>query len=104
MVFRFFRAVGAVACLAVPVVAPADVVTQWNEKAIASATAGGQNPLVVSRTVAIVHTAMFDAVNSIENRYTPYAVRVSAQPGSSAEAAAVAAAHAVLVALLPNQE
>jgi len=104
MVFRFFGTLGAVACLVAPVVAPADVVMQWNEKAIATATASGQNPLVVGRTVTMMHVAMFDAVNSIENRYTPYAVRVGAAPGSSAEAAAVAAAHAVLVALLPTQE
>ena len=96
--------IATVFLLLAPAVASADVVTQWNEKAIASATARGQNPLLVSRTVAIVHTAMFDAVNSIEKRYAPYAVLVSAPPGSSAEAAAVAAAHAVLVALLPNQE
>lgn len=102
--FGFRGAIATVVLLLAPAVAPADVITQWNEKAIASATAGGQNPLVVSRTVAIVHTAMFDAVNSIENRYAPYAVRVSAPPGSSAEAAAVAAAYAALAALLPNQE
>ena len=97
-------AISTVTLLLVPVIARADVVTQWNEKAIASATAGGQNPLVVSRTVAIVHTAMFDAVNSIENRYIPYAVRVSARPGSSAAAAAATAAYATLAALLPSQE
>jgi hypothetical protein len=97
-------AISTVSLLLAPVIACADVVTQWNEKAIASATAGGQNPLVVSRTVAIVHTAMFDAVNSIENRYAPYAVRVSARPGSSAEAAAATAAYAALAALLPSQE
>jgi hypothetical protein len=102
--FGFRRGLGTVVLLLAPAVAPADIVTQWNEKAIASATAGGQNPLFVSRTLAIVHTAMFDAVNSIENRYTPYAVRVSAPPGSSAEAAAVAAAYAALAALLPSQE
>jgi hypothetical protein len=97
-------AVSTVTLLLAPAIACADVVTQWNEKAIASATAGGQNPLFVSRTMAIVHTAMFDAVNSIENRYAPYAVRVSAQPGSSAEAAAATAAYATLAALLPSQE
>ena len=97
-------AISTVTLLLAPVIACADVVTQWNEKAIASATAGGQNPLVVSRTVAIVHAAMFDAVNSIENRYAPYAVRISARPGSSAEAAAATAAYTALAALLPSQE
>ena len=96
--------IASVALLLAPAVACADVIAQWNEKAIASATAGGQNPLIVSRTVAIVHTAMFDAVNSIENRYAPYAVRVSTRVGSSAEAAAATAAYAALAALLPSQE
>jgi hypothetical protein len=41
-------ATATVALLLAPAIAGADVVTQWNEKAIASATAGGQNPLVVS--------------------------------------------------------
>jgi hypothetical protein len=98
------HAVISTAALLAPAIACADVITQWNEKAIAIAAAGGQNPLVVSRTVAIVHTAMFDAVNSIENRYAPYAVSVSARPGSSAEAAAATAAYAALAALLPSQE
>jgi hypothetical protein len=53
--------------------------------------------------MAIVHTAMFDAVNSIDARYSPYKVRVTTAPGSSPEAAAVAAAHAALVALYPDQ-
>jgi hypothetical protein len=51
-----------------------------------------------------IHTAMFDAVNSIENRYTPYKVKVSAPQGSSSEAACVAAAHATLVNLFPDQK
>src|SRR5215813_5453289 len=96
-------AAAVVLLMAMPA-ARADVITQWNETAIATATAGGQNPLVASRTVTMVQTAMFDAVNSIENRYAPYAARVAAPPGASAEAAAAAAAYAVLVALLPNQE
>lgn len=90
--------------LAVPAVAPADVITQWNERAIATATAGVQNPLVASRTVTMVQTAMFDAINSIENRYVPYAKRIPAPPSASSEAAAVAAAYAVLLALVPEQE
>ena len=103
-IFSFRGTIVAVLLLVMPAIASADVITQWNETATATATAGGQNPLVVSRTVAMVQTAMFDAVNSIENRYQPYAGRVAAPPGASAEAAAAAAAYGVLTALLPNQE
>jgi hypothetical protein len=53
--------------------------------------------------LAILHAAMFDAVNSVEQRYEPYAVNVSA-PGANETAAAAAAAHSVLVALLPSQQ
>ncbi|HTD21414.1 MAG TPA: vanadium-dependent haloperoxidase [Terriglobales bacterium] len=94
----------AFAVLAAPAVAAADVVTEWNEKALACATTAKQLPFAGARTMAMVHTAMFDAVNSIEGRYTPYKVKESAPPGSSPEAAAIAAAHAVLLNLFPDQK
>jgi hypothetical protein len=46
---------------------------------------------------------MFEAVNSVEHGYAPYKVKVSAPSGSSAEAAAIAAAHTVLVELFRDQ-
>ena len=49
----------------------------------------------------MLHVAMFDAVNSIEERYRPYHVRVRASHGASSEAAAAQAAHDVLAAVLP---
>jgi PAP2 superfamily len=52
---------------------------------------------------AIMHVAMFDAVNSIDRRYTPYRVQLHAAPGTSREAAAAAAAHFALVRLYPDQ-
>jgi len=80
----------------------ADVVTDWNEKAVAAgyaATAGVAN----SRNVAIVHVAMFEALNSIEPRYTPYRAALPVMPGASREAAAATAAHYVLVRAYPSQ-
>lgn len=94
----------ALVILALPAIAAADVVTEWNQKSLACVTEAKQLPFVAARTMAIVHTAMFDAVNSIEGRYTPYKIKVSAPPGSSSEAAAVAAAHAALVELYPDQK
>lgn len=82
----------------------ADVVTEWNQRAAAAAAEAKQYPFVATRTMSIVHTAIFDAVNSIENRYTPYKAKVSAPQGSSSEAACVAAAHAILVNLFPDQK
>jgi len=80
----------------------ADVVTDWNEKAVAAgyaATAGVAN----SRNVAIVHVAMFEALNSIEPRYAPYRAALPVMPGASREAAAATAAHYVLVRAYPSQ-
>jgi hypothetical protein len=93
-----------VALLLVPRVAGADVVTEWNEIAGATAAAGRHGASDASRTTALTHAAVFDAVNAIEARYTPYKITVAAPPGASSEAAAVAAAHAVLVRLYPAQK
>ena len=94
----------AMALLLAPLIAAADAVTEWNEKTVAASAQAKQLPAAASRTVAIVHTAMFDAINSIEGRYSPYKFKVSATPGSSSEAAGVAAAHAVLLKLFPEQK
>lgn len=82
-------------------VALADVVTDWNVVAI-NATPGSTLPQ--TRTLAIMHAAVFDAVNSIERRFTSYAVDLTSSAGASPEAAAAAAAHGVLVKLVPAQQ
>lgn len=48
---------------------------------------------------ALVHIAMFDAINSIERRYRPYLIQLPAPKTASREAAAAAAAVAVLEGL-----
>jgi len=83
--------------------AAADVITDWNEKAVALVTPR-MPPPAAQRVVAIVHVAMFDAVNSIERRYRPYLAELPATATTSKEAAAVAAAADVLLALLPPEE
>jgi len=90
--------------LAVPVTtAAANVVTDWDEKAVGIVQTGTLPPPPTGfRTMAILHLAMFDAVNSIEPRYKPYKVRLSATPDTSKEAAAAAAAGAVLIKLFPD--
>ena len=90
--------------LAIPGAAAADAVTDWNEIAGAAAATARQGGTDASRTTALVHTAIFGAVNAVDPRYTPYKVKVTAPAGASAEAAAVAAAHAVLVRLYPDQK
>ena len=85
------------AALAVPVAA--DEVTRWNELSAKAALDSGLagNPIFHSRVEAMSHTAMHDALNGIQRRYSPYAWSVPVQPGASPEAAVAAAAHDVLV-------
>ena len=90
--------------LAAPIPAAANnVITDWDEKAVGIVQSGtGPPPPLGFRTMAIVHTAIFDAVNSIQPRYKPYKVRLAATPDTSKEAAAAAAAAAVLIKLFPD--
>jgi len=86
---------------AAPAAAQTDQVLVWNETAVNTAIANGQNPFFQARTGAIVQLAVFEAVNAITGDYEPYLgtsivpAGVSAE-GASAEAAAVAAAYRVL--------
>lgn len=80
----------------------ADVVIDWNPTANSSLAAGGVRFNLQTRTLAIMHPAMFDSVNAIDRQYTPYAIDLS-EPGASPEAAAAAAAHLVIVTLVPAQ-
>lgn len=86
-----------------PGAAGADVVLDWNEIALAQVVASGQLPPDGARTMAMVHVAMFDAVDAIDRRYRPYAFDERATGDVSAEAAAAAAAHAVLAGLFPDR-
>lgn len=83
--------------------ASADVITDWNEKAVAAGYTARQGPPVHGRIVAMVHLAMFEAVNSIEPRYRPYRKLLAAEAGASRDAAAAAAAHYLLVRIYPDQ-
>jgi len=90
--------------MAAPAACAGDVVTEWNQKAGAAVVEAKLYPFAGGRAMSMVHVAMFDAINSIEVRYSPYKVKVAAPAGSSAEAAGVAAAHAVLVKIFPEQK
>src|SRR5215472_8825006 len=83
--------------------AAGNVVTDWDAKAVGIVQTGTTAPPPLGfRTMAILHSAMFDAMNSIEPRYKPYKVRLAATPDTSKEAAAAAAAAAVLIKLFPD--
>jgi hypothetical protein len=61
-----------------PAPACANVITDWDEKAVAIVTP--MPPYDTQRVMGMVHAAMFDAVNSIEQRYQPYLVQLPATP------------------------
>ncbi|MFN2445980.1 MAG: vanadium-dependent haloperoxidase, partial [Vicinamibacterales bacterium] len=96
------------ACVAFPQLARGQVteeVIEWNRIVRTTlATPGAQSPTVFfTRPFAMVHVAIFDALNSIDYLYTPYATRADAAPNASRETAVAQAAHDVLVAVYPNQ-
>jgi len=97
---------GVLAAVVLTTAAPsafANVITDWDEKAVLAVTPmaalNGTSPYTAIRLLAMVHTAMFDAVNSIERRYQPYLVQLPADPSTSKEAAAAAAAATVLATI-----
>jgi hypothetical protein len=89
--------IAASLAVAIPAPARANVITDWDEKAVAVATPIGTYP--AQRVMAMVHVAMFDATNSIARRYRPYLVQLPAAPTTSKEAAAAAAAGTILATI-----
>ena len=75
-------------------------VLEWN--AILVTTVGGLNPFAQARAAAMTHLAVFEAVNAITPYYEPYLGTVTASSTASPDAAAIAAAHGVLRALVPS--
>ena len=81
----------------------ADTVTEWNANLERAIFATAQPVAAQPRFSAIVHTAIYDAVNGIARKYTPYFVTEAAPPGARQEAAAAQAAYTALKALYPSQ-
>lgn len=82
----------------------ADMVIEWNRVLNEAFAVPGALPPTIffPRPYAIMHVAVFDALNSVEPRYHPYYVRVAAAPGASGDAAVAQAAHDVLAAMMPS--
>jgi hypothetical protein len=82
----------------------ASEVLDWNQIFIDTLVVTNTANSSSQRLGAIVHTAIFDAYNGIERRYTPIFVHDSAPAGASRRAAVIAAAHTVLVGLFSSQQ
>src|SRR5437867_10888226 len=81
--------------------ANADVVTDWNNSALDAIRAGNTNPPIASRSLAILHVSIHDAVNGIDRTHEPYLVESAVRASASREAAVSAAAHEDRDSLLP---
>jgi membrane-associated phospholipid phosphatase len=94
---------GAAAPAQVPAVPPRDPVLVWNEAALRAVRAERTPPPQVARHLAMLHVAIYDAVNAVQPTHRFYRFpSVVAEP-TSAEAAAAVAAHRILVELYPRQ-
>jgi hypothetical protein len=83
-----------------------DQVIQWNRILLGILRTPGAQPATVhpTRSMAILHAAVYDAVNAIDKTHADYLLHVAAPPGASEPAAAAAAAHDVLTQLYPGQQ
>src|ERR1700720_858109 len=83
---------------------PVNAVIEWNRTLLVIVRTPGAQPATIhsTRNFAILHAAIYDAVNSIEPKFSPYLVRLSDVPRSASKtAAADRSAHDVLVSLYP---
>src|SRR5260221_6336260 len=82
----------------------ADVITDWNQTAtdVMKAVNVAGNPW--TRTMAMMHVSMSDAVNAVQDKYTRFMPDISATADASAEAAAAAAAREILMRQYPGQK
>jgi len=80
-------------------------VVQWNRNLLSVVRIPGVQPATVhaTRSFAIMHAAIYDAVNAIDGTHEPYLVHLKGVPANtSQEAATDSAAHEILVALYPT--
>ena len=82
-----------------------DVIVRWNRVLTETVRIPGMHPATVMqvRSFAMMHGAMFDAVNSIDGTHTALLVDVPGYKNASIEAAAAQAAHDVLIGLYPTR-
>jgi hypothetical protein len=91
--------------LACGIIHAGNVVTDWNTIASTTiVTNGGKNPAASAVWFAYTSLAVYDAVNSITGQHQPFYYRFAAPANASTGAAAVAAAHRVLVNYFPSQQ
>jgi hypothetical protein len=76
---------------------------QWNDAALAAIRTTSTAPPAASRHLAMLHVAVFDAVNGIRPKFAYYVTPPAAHNNSNRAAALSVAAHDVLAAVQPSQ-
>jgi hypothetical protein len=96
-------ATAALSCQLPAAATAVDPITEWSLAASAAAPAGGMAPLRTPITLALVHLAMYDAVNAVLRDHDPYGAAPPVVRPASAHAAAVEAGYRVLLAEFPTE-
>ena len=81
----------------------ADAVSEWNTRACDLFAAANVDTPIANRALAIMHTAIYEAVNGITKKYPAGGVKLNASRGASVDAAIATASRAVLVKLVPSK-
>lgn len=103
---RFVAAV--LLAFATPIVAVAqslDTLVTWNRILLTGVATPGANPptVFITRPLALVSAAVFDAANRFDRLYHPVFTWVEVPEGASRDAAVAQAAHDALVSVMPSQ-
>jgi hypothetical protein len=82
----------------------ANTMADWTARAESLAAEQKLRPPEQARALAMLHVAMFEAVNAIDRRYAPFGARLMTDRNTSRDAAAASAGHAVLVSLYASRK
>lgn len=96
--FFFYSAVFLAAIVA-PKPASADFLTDWNNQELTQIRTTSMDPLFASRDLAILQTAMYDAINGVSRQYNSFYVSQDAPAGTSLGASMAAAGYQVMTSL-----
>jgi len=85
---------------------PGQPVVDWNQALLSIVNTPGAQPASIqpTRNFAILHAAIYDAVNAIDRTHEPYLISIRGPRSASETAAADAAARTVLDGLYPSQQ
>jgi hypothetical protein len=82
--------------------ARADVVLEWNDLMIDAIRTDNSGPTISTRNLALLHTAIYDAVNSVARTHQAYRFQADALENTSIPAAAAGAGHRIMQTLYPT--